>query len=52
VVQPEAADVAVALRRVTRPEVAASLGEAGLCVARRHSWKSAVESLLGGAGLR
>jgi len=51
VAQPEAADVAVALRRVTRPEVAASLGEAGLCVARRHSWKSAVESLLGGAGL-
>ncbi len=50
VVQPEPAAVAIALQRVTRPEVAAGLGEAGLGVARRHSWESVVERLLGGAG--
>ena len=50
VVQPEPADVAVALQRAIRPEVAAGLGEAGLAVARRHSWKSAVERLLDGSG--
>ncbi len=51
VVQPESADVAVAIQRVTRPQVAADLGQAGLAVAQRHSWKRAVARLLGGAGV-
>ena len=51
VVPPEPAKVATALRRAARSDVAPALGEAGLGVARRHSWERAVERLLSGAGV-
>jgi glycosyltransferase involved in cell wall biosynthesis len=47
VVEPSIAGVAAAVGRLGDPEYARELGQRAHEVAQRHSWKHAVETLLG-----